>query len=46
MNAIVGSLITVNSRAYRVTRVEDVPGRSDKTGIANFERTPEPKKLA
>lgn len=42
MGAIVGSLITVNSRSYRVTKIENVPGRREQTGIAIFEK-PEDK---
>ena len=46
MGATVGSLITINTRSYRVTKIENVPGRREQTGIAIFEKpqtTPAPK---
>ena len=42
MGATVGSLITVNSRSYRVTKIENVPGRHEQTGIAIFEKPDKP----
>lgn len=39
--AIVGSLIEVNHRAYRITKIEPVPGRREETGQAIFEPRPE-----
>ena len=44
MGATVGSLITVNSRSYRVTKIENVPGRRDQTGTAIFEKPAEKPK--
>ncbi len=41
--AVVGSLIAVNHRSYRVTKIEDVPGRREQTGTAIFETKPDPK---
>ena len=41
--AIVGSLIEVNHRSYRVTTIEPVPGRREETGHAIFEPRPAPK---
>jgi hypothetical protein len=38
--AAVGSLIEVNARTYRVTRIEGVPGRREETGTALFEPRP------
>jgi hypothetical protein len=38
--AIVGSLIEVNHRAYRITKIEPVPGRREETGFAIFEPRP------
>jgi hypothetical protein len=38
MGATVGSLITINSRSDRVTKIENVPGRREQTGIATFEK--------
>lgn len=40
MGATVGSLINVNQRSYRVTKMEAVPGRRDHTAIAVFEPAP------
>ncbi len=37
MGATVGSLINVNSRSYRVPKIENVPGRREQTGVATFE---------
>jgi hypothetical protein len=37
MGATVGSLIDVNQRSYRVTKIENVPGRREQTGTAVFE---------
>ena len=44
--AIVGSLIEVNHRPYRVTKIEPVPGRREETGHATFEPRPEAKPVA
>jgi len=44
--AIVGSLIEVNHRPYRVTKIEAVPGRREETGHATFEPRPEAKPVA
>ena len=41
--AIVGSLIEVNHRPYRVTKIDPVPGRREETGHATFEPRPEAK---
>jgi hypothetical protein len=41
--AIVGSLIEVNHRPYRITKIEPVPGRREETGYAVFEARPEAK---
>ena len=38
--AVVGSLIQVNARTYRVTRIEPVPGRREEAGIALFDPRP------
>jgi hypothetical protein len=38
--AVVGSLIDVNQRTYRVTKIEPVPGRREETGTAVFEPRP------
>jgi hypothetical protein len=38
--AVVGSLIDVNQRTYRVTKIEPVPGRLEETGVAIFEPRP------
>ncbi|HZP97748.1 MAG TPA: hypothetical protein VFC31_15620 [Candidatus Limnocylindria bacterium] len=38
MGATVGSLITISTRSYRVTKIENVPGRREQTGIATFEK--------
>ena len=38
MGATVGSLLTVNSRNYRVTKIENVPGRREQAGTAIFEK--------
>lgn len=38
--ATVGSLIEVNARTYRVTRIEPVPGRREETGTALFDPRP------
>ena len=45
MGATVGSLLTVNSRNYRVTKIENVPGRREQAGTAIFERPPEKPKV-
>jgi hypothetical protein len=44
--AIVGSLIEVNHRPYRVTKIEAVPGRREETGQATFEPRPDAKPAA
>ena len=41
--AVLGSLIDVNHRTYRVTRIEPVPGRREEVGTAIFEPRPEAK---
>ena len=41
--AVVGSLIEVNHRSYRITKIEPVPGRREETGHAVFEPKPAPK---
>ncbi len=41
--ATVGALIEVNHRAYRITKIEPVPGRREETGQATFEPRPEAK---
>ncbi len=46
MGATVGSLITINTRSYRVTKIENVPGRREQTGIAIFEKPQEAKPKA
>jgi hypothetical protein len=38
--AVVGSLIDVNQKTYRVTNIEPVPGRREETGIATYEPRP------
>jgi hypothetical protein len=38
--AVVGSLIDVNQRTYRVTKIEPVPGRREETGTATYEPRP------
>lgn len=38
--AVVGSLLEVNHRSYRVTKIEPVPGRREETGTAVFEPKP------
>ena len=38
--AVVGSLIEVNARTYRVTRIEPVPGRREEMGTALFDPRP------
>jgi hypothetical protein len=38
--AVLGSLIEVNARTYRVTRIEPVPGRREETGTALFDPRP------
>ena len=45
MGATVGSLLTVNSRNYRVTKIENVPGRREQAGVAVFERPVEKPKV-
>ncbi len=40
--ATVGALIEVNHRPYRVTKIENVPGRREQTGNATFEARPVP----
>ncbi len=44
--ATVGALIEVNHRPYRVTKIENVPGRREQTGTATFEATPTTKPKA
>ncbi len=44
--AIAGSLIEVNHRSYRVTKIEQVPGRREETGTAIFEPRPDSKHVA
>ena len=44
--AIMGSLIEVNHRSYRVTKIEQVPGRREETGNAIFEPRPDSKHIA
>jgi len=44
MGATVGSLIAVNTRNYRVTKIENVPGRREQAGTAVFERPAEKPK--
>jgi hypothetical protein len=44
--AILGSLIEVNHRSYRVTKIEQVPGRREETGTAIFEPRPDSKHVA
>ena len=44
--AVLGSLIEVNHRFYRVTRVEPVPGRREEVGTAIFEPRKDPKTTA
>jgi len=44
--AILGSLIEVNHRSYRVTKIEQVPGRREETGNAVFEPRPDSKHTA
>jgi len=44
--AIAGSLIEVNHRSYRVTKIEQVPGRREETGTAVFEPRPDSKHIA
>jgi hypothetical protein len=39
--AVLGSLIEVNHRSYRVTKIEQVPGRREETGNAIFEPRPD-----
>jgi hypothetical protein len=39
--ATMGSLIEVNHRSYRVTKIEQVPGRREETGSAIFEPRPD-----
>ena len=46
MGATVGSLLTVNSRSYRVTKIENVPGRREQAGVAVFEKPVEKPKPA
>ena len=43
MGATVGSLIAINTRNYRVTKIENVPGRREQAGVAIFEK-PQPEK--
>jgi hypothetical protein len=43
--AILGSLIEVNHRSYRVTKIEQVPGRREETGMAIFEPRPDSKHI-
>ena len=38
--AVLGSLIDVNQRTYRVTKIEPVPGRREEIGTAIFEPRP------
>jgi len=41
--ALVGGLIDVNHRKYRVTKVETIPGWTELVAWATYEEAPKPK---